>query len=380
MHNMNVFGNRVLRKVAVGAVGLAIVVFLVLFVARCVNRSGGLSTVDERDWAILVPRAPQWSPDGEWIAFQYAGGVYVVDHTGSHLQLIDGGGEGLDLAYWPTVAPDGSRIAYAAYRQPDWVPWQRSKGWEIVTARPDGSDKHYLTENDSLDMQPEWLPNGTGLLFLSASGWSTMAADGSDLRLVVDYSDPQWTSIVPVAVLSPDGSQFAFVDNNLRQPGRYSRLYIANTDGTGVSKVAEQAGFPAWYPDGTQLAYAKWVWEDTARVATGLYTADVDGSDKRLVTSFPDGVKLADVTSWSPDGSEIAHGTRVIRVGWIWNACSARRCICLVVARQFTVGGIPKSSPRGSFWRHPVYGRARWLRREAPCGERGRGQPNSCSR
>ena len=108
------------------------------------------------------PRAPQWFPDGDRIAFSHAGGVYVIDSVGSRLKLVDGGGDELDLAYAPSVSPNGSQIAYSAYKKRStFLFWKKAKGWEIVTAKPDGSGQRRLTENDKIDFDPVWSPDGT---------------------------------------------------------------------------------------------------------------------------------------------------------------------------------------------------------------------------
>ena len=112
------------------------------------------------------PRAPQWFPDGAHIAFSHAGAVYVIDSAGSRLLLVDGGGGDLDLAYAPSVSPDGSRIAYSAYKKrSNFLFWKEAEGWEIVTAKPDGSGQRRLTENDRLGIDPVWSPDGTSVVF-----------------------------------------------------------------------------------------------------------------------------------------------------------------------------------------------------------------------
>ena len=148
------------------------------------------------------PRAPQWFPDGDRIAFSHAGGVYVIDSAGSRLKLVDGGGDELDLAYAPSVSPNGSQIAYSAYKKRStFLFWKKAKGWEIVTAKPDGSGKRRLTENDRIDINPVWSPDGTSIVFGSRRwGISVMAADGSESRSLVnppvEWFFCLWTSCV----------------------------------------------------------------------------------------------------------------------------------------------------------------------------------------
>ena len=142
-------------KTAMGAFALlAVVLFLIGAVLIYANLRGiGIESgypVDPPPF-VTDPYPPAWFPDGDRIAFSHAGSVYVVDSSDWSLQLIHGndkeptGDDVIGLSYGPSVSPDGARIAYAAYERYGW--WLgRSEGWEIVTARPDGSDQRRLTE------------------------------------------------------------------------------------------------------------------------------------------------------------------------------------------------------------------------------------------
>ena len=158
-------------KIAVGIFALLWVIFLgVVFVYAMLSVNGiNIEPGETGDFIppyVKYPHPPAWFPDGSRLAFGHAGGVYVVDSAGSHLQLVDGGGE-FDLANAPSVSPDGSRIAYAAYERDGGSGdrWEIVTAWEIVTTKPDGSDKRRLTENDRFDIDPVWSSDGTSILF-----------------------------------------------------------------------------------------------------------------------------------------------------------------------------------------------------------------------
>ena len=256
---------------------------------------------DLRSWG---GHPPQWFPDGDRIAFSHEGAVYVVDSTGSRLQLVDGGDGELDLAHGPSVSPDGSRIAYTSYERYGWW-WDRSESWEIVTTKPDGSDRRRLTENDIRDLNPVWSHDGTRIFFHKKGALYAMAADGSDESVkVVEVEEGP---IVRGFALSPDGSHLAF-GAEVQNQGRV--MYAARADGSGLTWLAD-TGLLAWSPDSLRIAY--FVKGEVGGVSRRIYTIEVDGSDVREIISFLNGgVAWADSLSWSPDGSEILYGKNII--------------------------------------------------------------------
>lgn len=136
------------------------IVFLRLFPPRdtTVHKvDGELMTLDLRTREeTLIPGSarfdglPNWSPDGEWIAY------HSCDTAGCHLRLVrsDGTGDrvlvedGFDNR-WPEWSPNGQWIAYTSVRP---------RSTEMVIVRPDGTGIQVLTDNDGRDEVGVWRP------------------------------------------------------------------------------------------------------------------------------------------------------------------------------------------------------------------------------
>lgn len=232
----------------------------------------------------------QWSPDGSHILFNAGPYINAVDAEGSRVQRIaDTSGEvsfdGAAHDHFGTmtyfdVSPDGSRLVYSTCRYPyppgeidyqfaegrpgwvlrrvsfniiQYVPYRYAEiqrySFEIAVSNIDGTEPRRLTDNGAFDSYPVWSPDGTRIAFISdRSGREgnvypkklyTMAADGSDERLVYDESanSPTW---------SPDGRLIAFVADGA--------VHTVRPDGSSLTRISETRSRPAWSPDGQQLA------------------------------------------------------------------------------------------------------------------------------
>jgi TolB protein len=95
-----------------------------------------------------------WAPDGKTIA-TYSGPswqreIILVGEDGSLLKQITNGGNNLA----PNYSPDGGWIAFTSYRDN----YRDNNGCEIYIMRADGSQVQRLTENSYCDWQPNWGP------------------------------------------------------------------------------------------------------------------------------------------------------------------------------------------------------------------------------
>jgi len=232
---------------------------------------------------------PVWSPDRTKIAYVATGGVHVMDADGTNDTTLPDTGDAFD----PDWSPDGEQIAFS----------RCFENCAIWVMDADGSNQVALTTHqfDDIDSSPSWSPDGTQIAFHSdrdsIPGFGidniyVMDADGSDETNLTDTNDsadgegsPAW---------SPDGTKIAFsafrVDN--------WEIYVMDADGSDQTNLTIDPGFdvePTWSPDGSRIAFQS-IRDggDTGEI----YAMESDGSGQANLTDH-----LADDSS--PDWSSL---------------------------------------------------------------------------
>jgi len=175
------------------------------------------------------------------------------------------------------------------------------RDFRMYLANPDGTGDVLIIEEDPIEVyNPDWSPDGNKIVYQGGltgtyAGIWVADADGSNPTQIVSMPyalAPRW---------SPDGNRIAFWVNFTQNPDNLA-IWLVDPDGSNLERIP---GFysvdqqPAWSPDGTKLAYF-----GAQPDGWGLYTMDVDGTDRTKLTG--DTFNLVTNYSgvdWSPDGS-----------------------------------------------------------------------------
>jgi serine/threonine protein kinase/Tol biopolymer transport system component len=310
------------------------------------QRVGGGNPLDLSKDSPSDDTQPAYSPDGNLIAFRSerdGGGIFLMGSTGESARRLT------ELGYNPTWSPDGAEIAFASadgsdprsrsggseiWRvsvgtgqkrlvsavdgvQPNWSPggsriayWGREPGGEarrtIWTIAAAGGKATAVTNDDHLNWDPVWSPDGKYLYFASnRSGptnfWRVAIDEGSGK--VQGDPEPltipaQWSAFLS---FSRDGREFAYATNdgksNLERVDFDPTTGRASGNAVAVTAGSRAVDTFAASPDSKWIAFA------TAAPQENLFVVHPDGTGSRQLTN--DGFKNR-VPRWSPDGSFIA--------------------------------------------------------------------------
>ena len=213
--------------------------------------------------------------------------IYIMDWDGNNpLPLTKNGSINLN----PDFSPDGREIIFTSYKRgnPDLYKRALSNTAEVA-----------ISTHKGLNITGTWSPDGKKIaLALSKDGDAeiyTLDKDGSHpVRLTINQAldlYPAW---------SPDGKQIAFVSDRLGKP----QIFTMNADGGEVKRLTTSGNYnvnPRWSPKGDRIAYS--------RMTDGgfnIFTIALDGSLDTQLTS--DGNN--ENPTWSADGRFICFSSK----------------------------------------------------------------------
>jgi len=214
---------------------------------------------------------PNWSPDGDKVAFiTYRKGypdIEIMSVLDRRLYDFPPFNASTETPAW---SPDGSQIAYATIAD---------KNMELFVADWNGKNAKRLTVNKSIDISPSWNPKtGRKIAFVSDRSGSQqiyiMDSDGTNVERIIneggDAENPTW---------SPDGQFIAFA---WKKPATHYDIYIHDFVTGRNSQLTHDAGDnerPSWAPDGRHIVFAS-----TRNGRSQIYSILANGQKLRQLT------------------------------------------------------------------------------------------------
>jgi Tol biopolymer transport system component len=213
----------------------------------------------------------------------------------------DGGRKGA-----PQLSPDGEKVAYA------WAGVDDNSFDIYVKALGLGTQPLRLTEYPGGDGLPTWSPDGRRLAFVrlleEGAAIYTVPSLGGQERKLFDISGPtvlRTDYTVPILSWSPDGEWLAFAEALSKEgPARLVRLSLETLEKQPLSQPPEGTlgdFYPSYSPDGTQLAFVR-----SGSAAFGgldVWVQPAGGGEARRLT-FGE-YDFCEAPAWTAEGDEI---------------------------------------------------------------------------
>lgn len=186
----------------------------------------------------LEPARPDWSPAGDWVAFEsYAGGTFHIwimrPDGGGVRQLTFGHGDDRE----PRFSPDGTRVAFSSDRAFEGT-------YDIWVVEVATGALTRWTSATTDEFEPTWLPSGDALAYVvgvGATGTTIQSSDASGTVSTLATALPGLRVNSPS--ISPDGTRVAYEQFGANRS-------VLNVSGVPVGSSTDVFPFyPIWLSD-----------------------------------------------------------------------------------------------------------------------------------
>jgi Tol biopolymer transport system component/tRNA A-37 threonylcarbamoyl transferase component Bud32 len=236
---------------------------------------------------------PSLSRSGRWAVYSTideSSDIVVLDRSTGRRSRISGATDESD----PTIAPDGTMVAFASNRRGGYDLWLQP----LLDGATNGSPRR-LTDHRGSVAVPSFSPDGRWLAYThlfegQRDVWITPTAGGVAQR----FTDDPAADVNPT--FSPDGSTLAFVSDR----GGVGDIWLAPVSGgrrTGEPRQITTGDashwFPAWSPDGKRIASLV-----QRENESEVYVVEIDSKNPELQVTTGAGARRV---RWAASGYEL---------------------------------------------------------------------------
>jgi TolB protein len=264
----------------------------------------GIHTVQPWD-----PHSFTWSPDGRWIAYVNgnpywrwganvsSASVWILDAQGGEpIRITDQ--ESLDVS--PQWLPDSRHLLFVSNRDGPRAVYVV----EISGDGPKGTPQHVPGPSDphSISISSDGKRIAWAKLTVSQNVWSLPIPDSGPISIAEAVPVTDGNRIIEQHDLSWDGQWLVFDGYIQGKFGIFKRRLGGGGDEI-VTEIEGHAFAPVWSPDGTEIAF----YGGPDSLESDIFVVPASGGIPRRITDFPG---LDSWPSWSPDGRTIAYISR----------------------------------------------------------------------
>lgn len=212
--------------------------------------------------------------------------IYISDYDGYNVKQIT---NNKSINVSPQWSPDGNRILYTSYKegQPYLYLFELSAGVE-----------KRISSYKGINIGARWSPLGKEIvLTLSKDGNPELYLMNIDSRELKRLTNNFGIDVSPT--WSPDGKKLAFVSDIAGNP----HIYMLNLEANIFTRLTYNGKYnasPAWSPRGDKIAFSR-----LGDIGFDIWTMNVDGTDQIQLTY---GLGNCENPTWSPNGRHIAFG------------------------------------------------------------------------
>lgn len=213
--------------------------------------------------------------------------LYLMDYDGYNVQRLTKNGS---INLNPDFSPNGREIIYTSYKKhnPDLYRRELFTGSEAAVSKRNG-----------LNITGAYAPDGKKIaLAMSRDGNSEIYLIDTGGKLLARLTNNHGIDVSPS--WSPDGSRIAFTSDRLGRP----QVFVMNSDGSNVYRLTTNGAYndrPRWSPKGDRIVYCR-----------------MEGSGFQIYAINPDGTGDTQLTGegsnehprWSHDGRFITFSSK----------------------------------------------------------------------